>query len=1114
MSELGAHVNEFGDVQRQKDLIAKWIENTENTVADYLKRPSKLRQDAAQMEINMICDLQQTLAEKQAALDDICQRDGIDYDLKIALETLEGHIGMLLDTRYSQQSVIEEFRFAHGECQACFEKISKTLNELDEAQDINSNDRLAKLQEVSATLEGNKEKPAELAEKAKFVLQAVGEMDKQQVNEQTKSIERRMNDLKKRIDRKNQILDIARSSYVNTKSEIEETETWIANFYEEVRKVGQVADQKDRISESRARVKDAEGKVMAIESLETKIDTIASDLETSELEELRQKHSKLIEEHKKLLQFAKSEMNSLIESSDFQKKFEGEFTEVQNWLKAKTTEFVKSGEFEPLKAYSMEKKIAKGKKDLSEIADYEESRISQVKLGILSLQKSSDLSMKEKIEKDAKEMEENLHTLKEHIKTRITYLEENLDFRREFEAEFDKCVQWLDQAETIISTEVRGTINIAILDEHHHKFKKLKRDEEENRKRVTDVFLKANEILPKLSDADRISLQNQMDDVCDKQNHVTDTVNAKIDNLVKNIEVYKNTAQKIEDSVNHLTDIQRQIRLLNKPIGYRVEDAEDVLDAYETILNNLKEFKVQMEDLQKTAGTNVNELKALLNQQEELIGAIENQMLKIRNLISVRHQFMTMITGITSFIIKHTEVVKEIERSNIPSMDKVRKFDDSIAKLKDCETQLSLASDKGQQIANEGSTADRNQITTQLQALKTQILTLKRAIEKKRDEHIKCVAEHNKIFNELESQLDWLQEKEAEVKNQPLLSTTVADVDTHLVAHGELSNAVMDYVEKIKIVNEQARKETDLPPRIFEMLSTASALVQEMPRDLSDRNSYLETQKNYRLQYDSLVERLNNWVEEAQQKLRPSGESGTDFENLHENLEEHKQYFSEETKLRDLLHSIHDTANKIWASLGEKDQEKIGHEQEFLTQLVKNTLNSAHSRQGEYEELLKVWTSYQDLLERIQAILEELEFEPETPSSLAGVKTSIQKVDNQIKTIQSKKADFDALTSESKKMESQADTINRHAIAEEALGLQQDWRNLLSEAKDHKETLATLALQWEDFDTKYKQFDSLLATYHQQAAAVETVFTSIRQMNDIKRSLKVNINQGLDCTIV
>ena len=1045
MSEIGAHLNEFGDVQRQKDSIAKWIESTENSVADYLKRPSKFRPDASQMEINMITDMQQTLVEKQAALDDICQRDGVDYDLKIALETLEGHITMLLDKRYSQQAVIEEFRFAYQECQVWFEKLSRSLTELDESQEMNSDDRLTRLQEMAAVFEAYREKPRELAEKAKFVLQEVGEMDQQQVNEQTRSVERRMNDLKKRIDRKNQILDIARTGYVNTKTEIEETETWITSFYEEIKKVEKVADIKDRISESRAKVKEVDSKVMAIETLENKIDTISSDLEASEFDELKQKLSRLIDEQKKLSIFAKSAMASLVDNYDFNKKFESDFSEVQNWLKAKTAEFVRVGDQEPLKAYSMEKKIARGKKDLSEIGDYEESRISQVKLGIISLQKSTDKAPKDKVEKEAKEMEESLRALKEHIKQRVTYLEENLDFRREFETEFDKCVQWLDQAETIISTEVRGTINIAILDDHHHKFKKLKRDEEENRNRVTGVFMKANEILPKLSDADRISLQTQMDDVCDKQNHVTDTVNAKIDNLVKNIDKYKNTAQKIEDSVNHLTEIQRQIRLLNKPIGYRVEDAEDVLDAYETILNNLKEFKLQMEDLQKTAGTNVNELKALLNQQEELIGAIENQMLKIRNLISVRHQFMTMITGITSFIIKHTEVVKEIERSNIPPLDKVRKYDDSVAKLNDCETQLSLASDKGQQIANEGSTADRNQITQQLQALKTQILTLKRAIEKKRDEHIKSVAEHNKIFGDLEATLDWIQEKEAEVKSQPLLTTTVADVESNLLAHANLSKGVMDYVEKIKVISEQTRRETDLPPRIFEMLSTASALTQEMPRDLAERAAYLETQKNYRLQYDSLVERLNNWVEEAQVKLRPSGDTGCDFENLAVNLEEHKQYFSEETRLRDLLHSIHDTANKIWASLGETDQDKIGHEQEFLTQLVKNTLNCAHSRQGEYEEQVRLWTTHKEMLDRIKAVLEELSYDPETPSSLAGVKTSIQKVDNHIKAIQARKPDFDGLAVESKKMEGQADAINRHKIAEEALGLSQQWRNLLTE---------------------------------------------------------------------
>ena len=85
-----------------------------------------------------------------------------------------------------------------------------------------------------------------------------------------------------------------------------------------------------------------------------------------------------------------------------------------------------------------------------------------------------------------------------------------------------------------------------------------------------------------------------------------------------------------------------------------------------------------------------------------------------------------------------------------------------------------------------------------------------------------------------------------------------------------------------------------------------------------------------RLEYDSLVERLNSWVEEAQVKLRPF-ESGVDYESLETDLESHKKYFSEETRLRELLHSIHDTANKIWASLSQVDQDKITHEQVSFT---------------------------------------------------------------------------------------------------------------------------------------------------------------------------------------
>ena len=1102
MSELGAQVNELDDIQKRKESLAKWIEVTENSVAEYLQRPSKFRPDALQMEINLITDMQHTLVEKQATLEDICQRDSaVDYDLKIALETLEGHISMLLDKRYSQQGVIEEFRYYYQDCQGWFEKISRALTAMDETKNLNSDERLQKLQEIVEEYEANKDRTVQIAEKAKYALQEVGDMDKQQINEQKDAVEKKLIDFKKRIDRKMQIIEMAQAGFTNTKQELENVELWLKTKLDEVNNIYNISDSPDRASECKSVMKEVESKKMVIETLETKIDTIASDLETSEFEELKQKLNSLFEEQKKLAELSKSAMIKMTNSADYQKKFDNDFSEVQNWLKIKKTEFTKSSEYDPLKSVNIEKKVVLLKKDLNEMSEFEESKMSQVKLGMISLQKSGDSKLKSKIEQNSIEIDSSLKDLKEKVKSRITHLEGKVDLHREFETEFEKCVSWLDQAETILSTEVRGTINIAILDEHHNKFKRLKKNEEENRERVTIVFEKANIIMERLTDADRISLQTQMDDVCDKQNHIADTVNAKIANLVKNISIYKSTAQKIEDSVNHLTEIQRQIRLLNKPIGYRVEDAEDVLEAYGKILENLKSFKAQMEDLQKTAGTNVNELKALLGQQEELIGAIENQMVKIRNLISIRHQFMTMITGITSFIIKHTEVVKEVERSSIPPMDKVKKYDESVVKLRDCETQLSLASDKGQQIANEGSSADKNQITHQLQSLKTQILALKKAIEKKRDEHIKSVQKHNKIYGELEEHLEWIQEKEAEVKTQPLLKTTVEDVETNIAAHKQLTQNIMEYIEKIKNINEAAKKETEIPSNVFEMLSTASALVQAMPRDLEDRKQYLENNKNYRLQYDSLVERLNNWVEEAQLKLRPL-ESGVDYENLLTDLEEHKKYFSEETKLRDLLHSIHDTANKIWASLGSTDQDKINHEQEFLTQLVKNTLNSAHSKQGEFEENIKTWQAYSYTVEKVKALIVESRFDRETPSSLANVKTSIQKVDNHIKAIQMKKTELENFCAESKKMETSADTINRHKISEQALALDQEWKNSLSELKDQKENLATLALQWDDFEQKYKAFDNQLALYHAQYANIETTFTSIMQMSEIKKKLK------------
>ena len=56
MTELGSQVTEVEGARRTKEALDAWIANQENVVAEMLKRPAKLRADAAQLEINMVTD--------------------------------------------------------------------------------------------------------------------------------------------------------------------------------------------------------------------------------------------------------------------------------------------------------------------------------------------------------------------------------------------------------------------------------------------------------------------------------------------------------------------------------------------------------------------------------------------------------------------------------------------------------------------------------------------------------------------------------------------------------------------------------------------------------------------------------------------------------------------------------------------------------------------------------------------------------------------------------------------------------------------------------------------------------------------------------------------------
>ena len=93
---------------------------------------------------------------------------------------------------------------------------------------------------------------------------------------------------------------------------------------------------------------------------------------------------------------------------------------------------------------------------------------------------------------------------------------------RTFERELEATRQWLSKAEGAVGAETAsGTaapVNIATLDEHLRKYKGLKEEEEANRATVRRLVEQAEGIVPTLSDPDRLTLQNLLDDTCDRMN--------------------------------------------------------------------------------------------------------------------------------------------------------------------------------------------------------------------------------------------------------------------------------------------------------------------------------------------------------------------------------------------------------------------------------------------------------------------------------------------------------------------------------------------------------------------------------------------------------------------
>uniref|UniRef100_T1JGP1 Calponin-homology (CH) domain-containing protein n=1 Tax=Strigamia maritima TaxID=126957 RepID=T1JGP1_STRMM len=881
-------VNEWEELERCREELSKWISEQDAALVVHKAKPSRLRNEVAQSEINEIQYLKSQLEEKRQAQEDIEQRQqqlAPDYDdssLQERLDQLESQVTTLLNLRLKTEIDIDEYRQLISNHNIWCEQTAKQLEIVDRGTGLDSVRKAESLKELLEDIDNQKSVLEELKNKANDILPELGGMDAQQVEEQIKNAEKKCFELEKRVKRKIQVIELIREAADNISKDIFTTQEWINETMKSLRENEGVAfratDAESRIQDVNSIKRDVENKQLVIETISRQIDAMGTDLDGYEKDHLFHALDTLKEKATKLQTLLKEKLDELAEALGRRQQFERNLSSALQWLQEK--QFASSSEEKAfLQSTTFERIFDTYKRYENEVERFEFTKIEPLRQDADCLRQELPGKEQPEFESAMNDLETTLLNVKTSLQERLAKLSDGLAKRVKYEALFAKCKQWTSQAEVSLSSEVRPTSAVNIIEEQLAKYRALLEEADVVDEEMSQLDRLTDDIKSEVTESNQFALQGQTDNLRDKFHSVKNLVREKVKALELMVDSRQQQDKELDDCLARLSQLQMQLKNLNRPLSHSVKDAHDALEAF--VGKEANSLQERVDGLQKQSSLQTSELQSLNNQLTDLIHQVEIQIGKFKHSVILRQQFHALIADIDGAIEENGRVVQSIEDSDDSVADKIRRYHELIGKLNDCEANLVTASDKGQQIGAEGSALDHNFIMERLQGLKMDLNELKRTVEKNKSEHEGLAAVFNRMRMELEDILDKLHACEASVKCQPLLT-----LDTS----SNLSQEMENLLAKLRSVEDKLSSDYDsdvLPVTVHEQSSRAKALAQTLPTALREQEKYLNAALESRNEYHNCQERLAAWIELAKVKLQTTHD-GIDYENINNDLKEHK----------------------------------------------------------------------------------------------------------------------------------------------------------------------------------------------------------------------------------
>lgn len=819
---------------------------------------------------------------------------------------------------------------------------------------------------------------------------------------------------------------------------------------------------------------------MLLTQLEKAVENLKGDIEDSELQRLENILSKTVEEQGVLYSTVMEVKNDMIVSYEERRSFEQSLDQVRAWISGKTDEVV-CPDVLALKSENAERVVEKYKRLDTELKQYAETSVAGVKRQGSALFKDCTEEEKDELHDILTEVDDKMNNLRQTMSGTLNRLSNLLEARRDFEKEVDIAQKWLYQAEVTLHTDTKSLNTAEVLAEQLKKLETMEDERESANKRVTSIANLCEDLLPYLPEADKFSLGEIVRDLQDKTSRVNSSISDKIEQVRNTITLQRRNTERIVQSTQYFSTIQKEIKALNRPVGHNVEDAQNLLISYQEALKKVNEFRKSLDDMRTGSDVSVGEMRDMVKQQQELIQVLEKQITRIRQLILVRQQYASLISEIVGFTNRYNTVVKDIEQTEKTVTGKIRKYGEVITRIQECEAQLTSAQDKGSIISDEGTVEDHNAIMEQLQLVKTNLSALRREVEARHSEHELSAESHKRIHVELNMTMEWLLEQESELKTRPLLTLEVESADEELEAHEELTTDIEEQLKKIRSIQERAKSESGLPYILQERLSEANMILATFPLELESRLKYLKDAKMLRLDYDDFTSKINDWISEAEKRIVDV--DGVDYENVRSELEDHLAYFSSEGLIGESLEQLGNIAERIVPSLTSEDQDELTEELSKLTKDLDNVTKSARDHKAQLEKNVQLASEYNKIMEKVRDLIQDAKANTLTDESainVAALRVNLQRIDEERLHLYDQSYNVNDFTEKTNELLQQANRSSHVTIGNQLLEITREWKTSLENMESRREALASLIGQWQDYDIAVRSLEVGLNSLEQR----------------------------------